>query len=74
MQVLKLRKYGNSTGTTFPKEILSRLRVKEGDELFLVETPRGFEITAYDPEFAQQLNVAAEVMRDRKEVLKKLAE
>ena len=74
MVVLKLRKYGNSTGTTFPKEILHRLRVEEGDELFVIETQRGIELTPYDPEFAEQMDVARQVMRERRDVLRKLAE
>jgi putative addiction module antidote len=74
MVVLKLRKYGNSTGTTFPKELLHRLRVKEGDELFVIETPRGFELTPYDPEIAEQMDVAEKIMRERRDVLRKLAE
>ena len=74
MVVLKLRKYGNSLGTTFPKELLHRLRVKEGDQLFVIETQRGIEITPYDPEFAEQMEVAEQVMRERRDVLRKLAE
>ncbi|MEL6385127.1 MAG: AbrB/MazE/SpoVT family DNA-binding domain-containing protein [Cyanobacteria bacterium J06626_18] len=32
MQV-KLQKFGNSVGTTFPKEVLDKLNLKEGDAL-----------------------------------------
>ncbi len=38
---LKLRKTGNSLATTWPKEILSRLNVKEGDKLYVVKPPMG---------------------------------
>jgi putative addiction module antidote len=57
-----------------PKEILERLRVKKGDVLHVVETPSGIELTPYDPEFAEQIAVAEEVMRSDRNVLKKLAE
>ena len=38
---LKLRKIGNSYGVVLPKEVLGRLRLAEGDRLFLTETPDG---------------------------------
>ena len=36
-----LRKMGGSVGVTLPKELADRLHVKEGDELFVVETDKG---------------------------------
>ena len=42
--------------------------------LHLVETPNGIEFTPYDPEFAEQIAIAEEVMRADRNVLKKLAE
>ena len=45
---LKLRKVGNSTGTVFPKEVLQRLHVENGDQLFITETPNGVELSPYD--------------------------
>ena len=38
-----------------------------------METPNGFEITPYNPAFAQQMEVAEEVMREDRDVLRKLA-
>jgi putative addiction module antidote len=35
---VKIRKSGNSMSVILPKEVLARLNVKEGDELFMVET------------------------------------
>jgi len=55
MQVLKIRKIGNSVGVTFPKEALDRFNVKEGDELFFTETSGGFFITAYNPDFTDAM-------------------
>ncbi len=63
---------GNSTGLVLPKDLLARLRVEKGDTLFAVETANGLEITPYDPEFAQQMAVAEEIMHDDRDVLKKL--
>jgi putative addiction module antidote len=74
MTALKLTTIGNSTGVVLPKEILQRLRVDRGDTLYVVETPGGIELTPYDPQFAAQMEVAERVMREDRDVLRKLAE
>jgi putative addiction module antidote len=74
MTSLKLTTVGNSTGVVLPKEILQRLRVDRGDTLYVIETPHGIELTPYDPEFARQMDVAERVMREDRDVLRKLAE
>lgn len=70
---LKLTTVGNSTGIVLPKEILSKLHVQRGDSLYVVETPGGIELTPYNPEFAEQMEAAEQVMREDRDVLKKLA-
>ncbi len=74
MTKLKIVTIGNSVGVTFPKEILERLRVQKGDTVYVLETPNGIELTPYDPEFAEQMEVAEDVMRESRDVLRKLAE
>jgi len=74
MSTVKLTTVGSSTGIVLPKELLERLRVKKGDVLHVVETPNGVELTPYDPEFAEQMAIAEEVMREDRNVLRKLAE
>lgn len=74
MAALKLTTIGNSTGVILPREILQRLRVDKGDVLHVVETPNGIELTPYDPEFARQMALAEEVMREDRDALRKLAE
>lgn len=74
MTTLKLTTIGNSTGVVLPKEILQRLRVDRGDTLYVSETPHGIELTPYDPEFASQMEAAERVMREDRDVLRKLAE
>ena len=74
MKALKLQAIGNSTGVILPKEVLSRLRVSRGDRLYLQETSDGIELTSYDPEVAAQLDAAERVMREQRDVLRKLAE
>ncbi len=71
---LKVTTIGNSTGVIIPKELLEKLRVSKGDTLFVVETSNGIELTPYNPEFANQMELAEKVMREDRDVLKKLAE
>jgi putative addiction module antidote len=73
MMTLKVTTVGNSAGIVLPKEVLERLRVQKGDTLYVLETPRGIELTAYDPEFAAQMELAEQVMREDRDALKKLA-
>lgn len=74
MTTLKVTTVGNSTGVVLPKEILQHLRVDKGDTLYVLETPGGIQLTPYSPEFAHQMDVAEQVMRQDRDVLKKLAE
>ena len=71
---LKVTTVGSSTGVVLPREILAKLRVEKGDSLYVHETPNGIELTPYDPEFADQLEVAKRVMRENRNLLRKLAE
>ena len=70
---LKLRKTGNSLATTWPKEVLHRLNVGEGDVLYVVETPHGLLITPYDPKFEKAMESARKVMARDRVALKELA-
>jgi putative addiction module antidote len=74
MKTLKVTTIGNSTGVVLPKEILQRLRIEKGDSLYVLETPHGIELVPYDPEFATQMDAAERVMREDRDVLKKLSE
>ena len=71
---LKITTVGNSAGVILPKELLARLRVDKGDELYALETPDGVRLTAFDPELAAQMEVAEQVMRKRRSLLNKLAQ
>jgi putative addiction module antidote len=70
---LKITSIGNSAGVILPKELLARLRLEKGDELYALETPDGIKLTAFDPELAAQMEVAEKVMREDRVVLRKLA-
>ncbi|QCO67999.1 AbrB/MazE/SpoVT family DNA-binding domain-containing protein [Luteimonas yindakuii] len=71
---LKITTVGNSAGVILPKELLARLRLSKGDTLYALETPDGIRLSAFDPELAQQMEVAEEVMRRRRTLLHKLAQ
>ena len=70
---LKIRKIGNSLGIVLPKETLAQLRVGEGDELHVIETPDGIELRAYDPEIERQLDIARKIARRYRNTLRELA-
>ena len=74
MTTVKVTTVGNSVGIVLPKELLERLRINKGDTLFVTETPKGLELTPFNAEFAEQMEVAERVMRKRRNVLRKLAE
>ncbi len=71
---LKITAIGNSAGVILPRELLARLRVEKGDELYALETPDGIRLTTYDPVFAAQMEVAEQVMREHRDLLRRLAE
>jgi putative addiction module antidote len=72
--VVKITTVGSSAGIVLPKEILSRLHVEKGDSLYITETPDGVQLTPYDEKFAQVMKAADKVMRENRDVLRKLAE
>jgi putative addiction module antidote len=74
MTTLKLTAVGNSTGVILPKELLERLRVGRGDVLTVTETPNGIELSAFDPEFARRMELAEQIMREDRDVLRRLAQ
>jgi putative addiction module antidote len=71
---VKITTIGNSVGIVLPKEILAKLNVEKGDSLYLLDTPDGIKLTAYDQNFADEMESARRVMRKNRDVLRKLAE
>jgi putative addiction module antidote len=70
---LSIRSIGNSAGVVLPKEVLNRLRVGKGDKLYLIETEGGYKLTPYNEEFAKQMSIAEDIMREDRDILKALA-
>jgi len=71
---LKVRKIGNSLGVILPHTTLDDLDVKEGDELFVVQTPDGVHLTPYDPAFADAMEDARAFMRTHRNAFRQLAD
>lgn len=71
--ISKIAKHGNSQAIPICKEVLAKLRVGQGDSVYLTETPTGFHISAYDPQFEAKMAAAEEIMREDRDILCVLA-
>jgi putative addiction module antidote len=72
--LLQIKKIGNSLGLILPKELLARLRLKEGDKLHVVEqTERGIKLSPYDPKHAKAMEIARRSFRKYADTYKALA-
>jgi putative addiction module antidote len=73
MQV-KLRKVGNSIGTSFPKEVLDRLGLVEGDSMNLVITDDGIKLVIHDPNFDHVMQAYKEGASQYHNAMRELAD
>jgi len=71
--VMKLRKIGGSLGVIIPKDELTRLRVKEGDDLFGVSCEGGLQLQPFDPSFARKLKAFEHTRKRYRNALHELA-
>lgn len=73
--VLQVKKIGNSLGLILPKGLLARLKLREGDKLYIVEqTERGIKLSPYDPKHAKAMEIARRSFRKYADTYKALAE
>ena len=73
--LLQVKKIGNSLGLILTRELLARLKLKEGDSLHVVEqTDRGFKLTPYDPKHAKAMEIARRGFRKYADTFKALAQ
>jgi len=73
--LLQIKRVGNSLGLILPKELLARLKLKEGDKFHIVEqTERGIKLTPYDPKHAEAMEIARRSFRKYADTYKALAE
>lgn len=73
-EFIQVRKIGNSLGLILSKDMLARLRLKEGDKLHVVEqTDRGVKFSPYDPKHAKAMAIARRSFSNYAETYKALA-
>jgi putative addiction module antidote len=73
MTKLTVRRVGNSLGVILPQEVISQLRVGEGDTITLTQSPEGMRLTPYNPEFDRQMELAQKGIRKYRNALRELA-
>jgi putative addiction module antidote len=74
MNELKIRKIGNAAGVIFPRALLEKMRLKEGDKLFITEdADGGYRITPFDPDFENHMKGIEEGMSRYRNALRQLA-
>ena len=71
---LEIKKIGNSTGLILPKELLARLGLEQGDQVFVTFEPdQSFKVSVHEDKHARVMQIAREVMREYRHALKELA-
>ena len=71
---LEVKKIGNSTGLILPKELLARLRLDQGDWVYVTELPDGgVRLTPTDPTFEKGMEIAERAMKTYRNALAELA-
>ena len=73
MFAIKLTQVGDSVGIILPKEVSARLKLAEGDVVYLTEHPNGVTLTALQPNFDTQLQAGREFTRDYGDAFRALA-
>jgi len=74
MFTFKLTTVGSSEGFIVPKDAREKLNIQKGDTIYLTDAPDGaLRITPYNPDFARQIMLAEQIMREDREILRVLA-
>ena len=73
-KALKITKVGNSAAIILPKDVLTRLRVAQGDTVYVSEAPDGVRLSATNPDFAAKMALAEQIMREDRDILRVLAQ
>ncbi len=74
MLELKIRKFGNSLGVILPKEVIERLRTREGERVLLVEAPGDvYQLAPVDEAFVKKMDKAQDIMSRYRKTLRVLA-
>jgi len=70
---LKIRSIGSSSGVILPKELLDRLNLNEGDELFAIEVGGQIRLSPYNPDFETVIAAARAGVKKYRNALRALS-
>ena len=70
---LRIIQVGRGAGVELPRDLLDKLGLDSNGVLHVTELPDGIKLTPNDPELDEQMQVAESLMRDDRDVLKRLA-
>ena len=71
---IEIKKIGNSDGLILPRELMQRLDLKRGQQLYIIELAGGgLQLLPYDPEFEKTMEIADELMDEYRDTLAALA-
>ncbi|WP_022723548.1 AbrB family transcriptional regulator [Rhodopseudomonas sp. B29] len=74
LATVEIKKIGNSSGLIFTKELMARLNLNVGDQLYATLTPDGgVRFTPSNPEFEKAMEVARRGMKRYHNALAELA-
>jgi len=71
---LTITKIGDSHGVILPADILDRMRLGDGDTVYVTELADGVKISSRDGDFDEAMAHAERVMNEDDVALRKLAE
>ena len=72
---LEVKKIGNSTGLILPKDLITKLNLRQGQWLHVTEMPDGgVRLTPYDPDFDKAMAIVDDIMDEYKDTLRALAQ
>lgn len=74
MYTIKIEKIGDSLGITLPQEVLEQLDVGEGDNVFVIKTEDGIQITTHNPMFEKAMQIYRKGSEKYKNALRELAQ
>lgn len=74
MYTIKIQKIGDDLGITLPQEVLEQLDVGEGDNVFVIKTEDGVQLTTRDPNFERAMKAYKYASEKYKNALRELAQ
>lgn len=69
----EVRRVGKSLGILLPQDVVESLRVAEGDDLLVVRTPDGIQLTPCAPDFTKMVDSTRDYMSRHRKALQELA-